>query len=133
MVRSNAVEDPLCYLGSHVLRNKADIKDQLDEFEQLMFDSRAEEALPEGDFARCTGTLFRTFMWLREGPKAAVDARQPRTPDIPGLFMFDELLNIRLRDTARRNMHSGGRAPVLLPPEISSNPNTLSRSVGRSS
>ncbi|WP_018097457.1 Fic/DOC family protein [Sinorhizobium meliloti] len=51
MVRYNAVEDPLCYPGSHVLRNKADIKDQdqLDEFEQLMFDSRAEEALPDGD------------------------------------------------------------------------------------
>lgn len=55
MVRYNAVEDPLCYPGTHVLRNKADIEDQdrLDEFEQLMFDSRAGEALPEGelDFA----------------------------------------------------------------------------------
>ncbi|TCU04504.1 cell filamentation protein [Rhizobium sullae] len=51
MVRYNAVEDPLCYPGTHVLRNKADIEDQdqLDEFEQLMFDSRASEALPEGD------------------------------------------------------------------------------------
>ncbi|OHV71817.1 Fic family protein [Ensifer sp. LCM 4579] len=51
MVRYNAVEDPLCYPGTHVLRNKADIQDQdeLDEFEQLMFDSRAGEALPDGD------------------------------------------------------------------------------------
>ncbi|EJT04934.1 Fic family protein [Rhizobium sp. CCGE 510] len=50
MVRYNAVEDPLCYPGTHVLRNRADIadQDQLDEFEQLMFDSRADEALPEG-------------------------------------------------------------------------------------
>jgi cell filamentation protein len=50
VVRYNAVEDPLCYAGTHVLRNKADIKDQdlLDEFEQLMFDSRAAEALPDG-------------------------------------------------------------------------------------
>lgn len=55
MNRYNAVEDPLCYPGTHVLRNKADIRDQdqLDEFEQLMFDSRAEERLPDGalDFA----------------------------------------------------------------------------------
>lgn len=51
MVRYNAVEDPLCYRGTHVLRNKADIRDQdqLDEFEQLMFDSRATEELPSGD------------------------------------------------------------------------------------
>lgn len=51
MVRYNAVEDPLCYPGTHVLRNKADIRDQdqLDEFEQLMFDSRATEELPSGD------------------------------------------------------------------------------------
>lgn len=55
MSRYNAVEDPLCYPGTHVLRNRAEIRDQdaLDEFEQLMFDSRAEEALPDGalDFA----------------------------------------------------------------------------------
>ncbi|MGR6431024.1 Fic/DOC family protein [Rhizobium sp. PAMB 3174] len=51
MVRYNAVDDPLCYPGTHILRNKEDIRDQdeLDEFEQLMFDSRAGEDLPEGD------------------------------------------------------------------------------------
>lgn len=51
MVRYNAVEDPLCYPGTRVLRNKANVEDQdlLDEFEQLMFDSRASETLPEGD------------------------------------------------------------------------------------
>ncbi len=51
MVRYNAVEDPLCYPGTHVLRNKADVEDQdqLDEFEQLMFDSRAGETLPDGE------------------------------------------------------------------------------------
>ena len=51
MTRYNAIEDPLCYPSSHVLRNKVDIRDQaeLDEFEQLMFDSRAEERLPGGD------------------------------------------------------------------------------------
>jgi cell filamentation protein len=48
--RYNAVEDPLCYPGTQVLRNKADIQnqDELDQFEQLMFESRAEERLPDG-------------------------------------------------------------------------------------
>lgn len=55
MSRYNPVEDPLCYPGTQVLRNKADIQDQdeLDQFEQLMFESRAMERLPDGtmDFA----------------------------------------------------------------------------------
>lgn len=52
MVRYNAVEDPLCYPGTQVLRNKLDIRnqDELDEFEQLMFRSRAGEPLPEATF-----------------------------------------------------------------------------------
>jgi len=51
MDRYNAIDDPLCYPGSTVLRNKADIADQdeLDQFEQLMFLSRAEEKLPVGN------------------------------------------------------------------------------------
>lgn len=50
MVRYNAIEDPLCYSGTHVLRNSQDIRDQdtLDEFELLMFNSRANEELPPG-------------------------------------------------------------------------------------
>ena len=55
MSRYNSVEDPLCYPGTQVLRNKAGIQDQddLDQFEQLMFESRAQERLPDGslDFA----------------------------------------------------------------------------------
>lgn len=51
MTAYNAMEDPLCYPGTQVLINKADIREQatLDEFEQLMFDSRADERLPDGD------------------------------------------------------------------------------------
>lgn len=51
MNRYDATEDPLCYPGTTVLRNKADIQDHdnLDQFEQLMFLSRAEENLPPGD------------------------------------------------------------------------------------
>ncbi|WP_075996616.1 Fic/DOC family protein [Salaquimonas pukyongi] len=52
MSRYNALEDPLCYPGTQVLRNKADLTEQeeLDEFEQLMFQTRADEDLPDGDF-----------------------------------------------------------------------------------
>lgn len=51
MSRYNATEDPLCYPGSQVLINKADLRNQddLDQFEQLMFLSRSEEPLPEGN------------------------------------------------------------------------------------
>ena len=51
MSRYNAIEDPLCYPGTQVLRNKADLHDQddLDQFEQLMFLTRSEEPLPDGN------------------------------------------------------------------------------------
>ena len=50
MSRYEATEDPLCYPGTQVLRNKAGLRDQdeLDQFEQLMFLTRAEEPLPDG-------------------------------------------------------------------------------------
>ena len=43
--------DPLCYAGTTVLKNLADLTDQdeLDEFEFAMYLSRAEEPLPVGD------------------------------------------------------------------------------------
>ncbi|MEZ5776789.1 MAG: Fic family protein [Paracoccaceae bacterium] len=51
MSRYDAADDPLCYPGTSVLRNKAGLTDQdeLDQFEQLMFQTRAEEPLPPGD------------------------------------------------------------------------------------
>jgi len=51
MSRYTATDDPLCYPGSHVLRNIAELTDQdeLDQFEQLMFLTRAEEEMPKGD------------------------------------------------------------------------------------
>ena len=46
----DAEQDPLCYEGTSVLINKADIRDQsaLDEFELSMYLSRAGEPLPSG-------------------------------------------------------------------------------------
>ncbi|MFK3691099.1 Fic/DOC family protein [Agrobacterium tumefaciens] len=76
-MRYNAVDDPLCYPDTHVLRNEADIADQaeLDEFEQLMFDSRAEEELPGGnlDFMHFCALHHHFFQDIYEW------AGQPRT------------------------------------------------------
>ena len=46
-----AEEDPLCYPGTTVLRNKLNIKNQaeLDEFELALFLTRADEEMPAGD------------------------------------------------------------------------------------
>ncbi|MGL4237630.1 Fic/DOC family protein [Tabrizicola sp.] len=51
MSRYTATDDPLCYPGTQVLINKAGLRDQdqLDQFEHLMFLTRAEERLPPGD------------------------------------------------------------------------------------
>ena len=51
MSRYNATDDPLCYPGTQVLKNKAGLRDQdeLDQFEQLMYLTRAEEPLPTGN------------------------------------------------------------------------------------
>ncbi|MES2915863.1 MAG: Fic family protein [Pseudomonadota bacterium] len=50
MSRYEAQEDPLCYPGTQVLKNRAGLTDQdlLDQFEHLMFLTRAEEPLPPG-------------------------------------------------------------------------------------
>ncbi len=44
-------QDPLCYAGTHILKNKSAYIDQaaLDEFEAAMFEERVAEPLPSGD------------------------------------------------------------------------------------
>lgn len=44
-------QDPLCYTGTHILKNKQGYRDQaaLDEFEAAMFEERAAEPLPSGN------------------------------------------------------------------------------------
>ncbi|RRI05930.1 hypothetical protein EH240_05195 [Mesorhizobium tamadayense] len=46
-----AEEDPLCYPGTTVLRNRLNIEDQaeLDEFELALFVTRADEGFPAGN------------------------------------------------------------------------------------
>lgn len=51
MSRYALQDDPLCYPGTQVLMNRAGLhdQDQLDQFEHLMFLTRAEEPLPPGN------------------------------------------------------------------------------------
>ncbi|QFT68628.1 Fic family protein [Labrenzia sp. ac12] len=93
MVRYNAVEDPLCYPGTHVLRNIPDIQDQdeLDEFEQLMFDSRAQEDLPEGNFDfKHYKSLHRHF--FQDVYEWAGECRKIRTGKGQNWFCYPEYI-----------------------------------------
>lgn len=93
MVRYNAVEDPLCYPGTQVLRNKLDIRDQdeLDEFEQLMFQSRAREELPDATFDfEHYRTLHRHF--FQDVYDWAGDVRTIRTGKGDNWFCYPEYI-----------------------------------------
>lgn len=124
MVRYNAVEDPLCYPGTHVLRNRADIQnqDELDEFEQLMFDSRAREALPAGmlDFPHYLSLHHHFFQDVYEW---AGDIRAIRTGKGNNWFCYPEYIENEatrlfrqladrgyLADTADKDGFSAGAA-----------------------
>lgn len=50
MTRYHTQNDPLCYPDTQILRNRANLRNQddLDQFEQLMFLTRADEPLPAG-------------------------------------------------------------------------------------
>ncbi|MBP0618258.1 Fic/DOC family protein [Jiella mangrovi] len=72
-----AEADPLCYPGTSVLRNKAELQDAdaLDEFELSMFYTRAEEPLPSGalDYPHYRALHHHLFQDVYEW------AGQPRT------------------------------------------------------
>lgn len=51
MSGDDATDDPLCYPGTQVLKNKTNLTDQdeLNQFEQLMFLTRSVGPLPDRD------------------------------------------------------------------------------------
>jgi cell filamentation protein len=91
MNRYDAVDDPLCYPGTSVLRNKAGLTDQedLDQFEQLMFESRAEEPLPDGqlDYAHYRAIHAHFFQDIYDW---AGEQRRIRTAKGGNWFCFPE-------------------------------------------
>jgi cell filamentation protein len=76
-VTYEAEHDPLCYPGTSVLINKADLNDQaeLDEYEFAMFQTRIDEPLPAGflDFAHYRAIHHHLFQDIYDW------AGQPRT------------------------------------------------------
>lgn len=94
MSRYDATEDPLCYPGTTVLRNKADLTDQdeLDQFEQLMFLTRSEEVLPEGelDYAHYKAIHHHFFQDVYDW---AGEPRTIRTSKGGNLFCYPEYID----------------------------------------
>lgn len=94
MSRYDATDDPLCYPGTTVLRNKAGLTDQgdLDQFEQLMFLSRAEEPLPEGalDYAHYRAIHHHFFQDVYNW---AGEPRQIRTAKGGNWFCYPEYID----------------------------------------
>lgn len=94
MSRYDATEDPLCYLGTQVLKNKADLTDQdeLDQFEQLMFLTRAEENMPGGnlDYELYKAIHHHFFQDVYEW---AGRPREIRTSKGGNWFCFPEYIN----------------------------------------
>ncbi|OWU68662.1 Fic/DOC family protein [Marinibacterium profundimaris] len=108
MSRYDATEDPLCYPGTSILRNKADLTDQdeLDQFEQLMFLTRSEEALPEGalDYEHYRAIHHHFFQDVYEW---AGQARQIRTAKGGNWFCYPEYIDAEMnrifRELAEEN------------------------------
>lgn len=95
-------QDPLCYPGSTVLINKADLRVQheLDDFEFAMFLSRAAEPLPDGalDYAHYRSIHHHLFQDVYAW------AGQPRTIRIAkggNWFCFPENLEAHMAKTFR--------------------------------
>lgn len=124
MVRYNAIDDPLCYPGTQVLRNKADIDDhdELEQFEQLMFNSRAEEDLPAGtlDFDHYRAIHHHFFQdvydWAGEIRAIRTGKGQnwfcyPEYIEDQASHLFDELAaKNHLTDTAKKREFAEGAA-----------------------
>jgi len=97
MSRYDAVEDPLCYPGTQVLKNKAGLTDQdeLDQFEQLMFLTRSDEPLPQGNlnYAHYKDIHFHFFQDVYDW---AGKPREVRTGKGGNWFCYPEYIDAEM-------------------------------------
>lgn len=108
MSRYDITEDPLCYPGTGVLRNKANLTDQdeLDQLEQIMFLTRSEEPLPEGalDYAHYRAIHHHFFQDVYAW---AGQPRQIRTAKGGNWFCYPEYIDTEMtrifRELAEEN------------------------------
>lgn len=95
--RYNAVEDPLCYPGTQVLRNKGGYQDAeaLEEFEEAMFEIRAQEDLPLGelDYAHYRAIHRHFFQDVYDW---AGETRQIRTSKGNSPFCYPENIEAQM-------------------------------------
>jgi cell filamentation protein len=98
MSRYDATDDPLCYSGTQVLKNKADLKvqDELDQFEQLMFLTRSEEPLPDGnlDYEHYKAIHQHFFQDIYDW---AGEPREVRTGKGGNWFCYPEYIDAEMR------------------------------------
>lgn len=94
MSRYDAIDDPLCYPGTQVLKNRAGLTDQdeLDQFEQLMFLTRSEEPVPDGnlDFDHFKAIHHHFFQDVYDW---AGESREIRTGKGDNWFCFPEYID----------------------------------------
>lgn len=97
MSRYDASDDPLCYPGSQVLKNKAGLtyQDDLDQFEHLMFLTRSDENLPEGmlNYAHYKAIHLHFFQDVYDW---AGQTRQTRTAKGGNWFCFPEYIDAQM-------------------------------------
>lgn len=104
----DAQQDPLCYVGTRVLINKAGIREQaeLDEFELSMYLSRAAEPLPDGklDYAHYRAIHHHLFQDVYDW---AGEERAIRIAKGGSTFAYPEHLHRAMTDVfgelSRRN------------------------------
>ena len=135
MSRYDATEDPLCYPGTHVLRNKADLRNQddLDQFEQLMFLTRSDEPLPDGhlDYDHYKRIHHHSFQdvydWAgkRREIRAAKGGNWFCYPEYIDLEMENCSSNWQVRTTWRRFLIGRNLRSVPLTTSLRSTPFTL--------
>lgn len=108
MSRYESIEDPLCYPGTNVLKNKADLtkQDELDQFEQLMFLIRAEEPLPAGalDYAHYRAIHHHFFQDVYQW---AGQTRQIRTGKGGNWFCYPEFIDAEMNRIFRELQDEG--------------------------
>lgn len=99
MHRYQTENDPLCYSDTQVLVNKANIRshDELEQFEQLMFLTRSEEDLPEGNLDYEHYKLIHHH-FFQDVYEWAGKTRQIRTAKGGNWFCFPKYIDQSMED-----------------------------------
>lgn len=119
MKRYNAVEDPLCYPGTQVLRNKGDYRDaeELEDFEEAMYEIRAQEDLPLGqlDYAHYRAIHRHFFQDVYDW---AGETRQIRTSKGNSQFCYPEYIEAQMNNLLGQLAQEGHLGDLVNPDDF---------------